>query len=545
DFDDDNYEFFVGVSDGNFGGSVYRVDDAHAYCLGKEDGDIKDKDVVSLDVVGSFGATSLIAGTRGTSTGTDDKVIYSTDDGDSWADASKDPSGDDKAFVIMDEDFDDSGIAWAACEGEDSDDGAVSLTVDGGDMWNQISLISIDISTVRSLSFSPDYLTDETMFLLTDGWGVTSLWRNDGDNWERVFTSTLTTPALGWIDKVGVSPEFSTDETIYVVGLGPSPVFYRSTDGGNDWDALSNQPPELLRAAVVVDSDTVLAAAPGHVYYTTNHGRRAWEDESVSDLSFATSFRVSPNFASDDTILLGDITGQIFISEDIGESWDQVGDAILTSPAQTIVAFDVNYGTNGTIYAAAGDEVDRCVIDTDEDWADQEWKEFTTAKTELDMGTASGLRCSADGTLYATDATAASDNVGGAWRSLNPTADMGDVVFEQMETDFELDAGVHLKSLHLTAGSNTLWSVNVGTAELWQYEDFLATEVMLDEPGNGAGLDDTDQAWLEWKELNGADDYQLKWTDNADFDVHVTTVSDIDELDYLLESLDDGTAYYW
>jgi len=260
---------------------------------------------------------------------------------------------------------------------------------------------------------------------------------------------------------VKVSPEFSTDETVYVVGVGPSPVFYRSTDGGNDWDALSNQAPDILLVWQVVDSDTVLAAAPGHVYYTTNHGRRAWEDEGVDDLSLATCFSTSPNFASDDTILLGDNNGQIFISEDIGESWDQVGSA-LTPAVLTDVTFDVNYGTNDTIYAASGNEVARCVIDTDDSWADQEWKEFTTAKTELDMGFASGLKCSADGTLYAVDIIAANvTGGGGVWRTLNPTADMGDVVFELVGGEFGLDDGVNLGSLQLTAGSNTLWSMNL------------------------------------------------------------------------------------
>jgi len=539
DFDDDNYEMFVGISDGSGGGSVYRVDDDHSYNLGKEDSDIL-TDVVSLDVVGSFGATCLIAGSEDD---TDNKVLYSTDDGDSWDDASKEPSGNDKAFVIMDEDFADSGIAWAACDG---DDGAVSLTVDGGDLYNQIALVSTDIVSISDVSFSRNYAVDETMFLLTTDnvTDVDSLWRHSSE-WERVFTSTLTTPELGDITKVMVSISFTKDETVYVALSGAAPLLYRSTDGGNDWDALS-QSPDALTAWLVIDADTVIAGTSDEeVWKTANHGRRAWEDYDVDDAATIVSFSVSPNFMNDDTLLLGDDAGQVFISEDLGEEWDMVGDA-LAADTSTIVTFDSGFATNNFIYAASGDEIDRCEIDTGEDWADQEWNEFTTTKTLLNMVKASGLMCSADGTLYATDASAASANVGGAWRSLNPTDDMVDVVFEQMATGFELDANAVLSGLRLTAGTNVLWATDGAvTNELWTYEDFLATEVMLDEPWSDTGIDDTDQAWLKWEELNGADYYELRYTDNKGFDVHVVKVYDIEDLEYLVEDLDDGEMYYW
>jgi len=348
-----------------------------------------------------------------------------------------------------------------------------------------------------------------------------------------------------------VSPDFPEDETVYVAGSTPfngfgGPILYRSTDGGNDWDALSNNPADDLTAWIVLDADTVITGGDEVVWKTTNHGRRAWEDYDVEGVGPIASLAASPNFANDDTLLLGDKNGLIFISENIGEDWDQVGDEIVWD-GSTYVTFDPNYATNHTIYAASFYVADRCVIDPDEDWEDQEWNEFTTAKTGLAINEASGIAISDDGTLYIADEASANATAGGVWRSLNPTAnDMDDVVFEIVSTDFELDAGAILYNLHLTAGSNVLWATDIADqTELWTYEDFLATEVILDEPWSNTGVDDTDQAWLKWEELTGADDYQLKWTDNESFDVHVVTVSDIDELDYLLEGLDDGTAYYW
>ena len=543
DFDDDNYELFVGVTGMFETGSVFRVNEDHAYNLGKEDSDIL-QNVISLDVVGSYGATSLIAGVWDAS---DNKVIYSTDDGDSWDDPDKEPSGSNNAWVIMDEDFADSGIAWAACDGFE---GAVSLTVDGGDTYNQISLISTKIIAVDDFSFSPNYATDETMFLLTSRNGLVtdSLWRYDGKYWERVFVSTLETPDLSLIDKVMVSPDFPRDETVYVAQSASlnSPKLYRSTDGGNDWDALSNNPADDLTAWVVLDADTVITGTDtGVVWKTENHGRRAWDDYDVDHIETIWSFAVSPNFANDDTLLLADDESNIYISENIGEDWDQVGDA-LPYDDDTYIVFDPGYMTNNTIYAASDKGVHRCVIDPDEDWEDQEWNEFTTAKTGLNMDEANGIAVSDDGTLYVIDETSANATAGGVWRSLNPTDDMDDVVFEQMDTDFELDAGAELFNLHLTAGSNVLWALDeADETNLWTYEDTLATPVILLEPWSNTGVDDTDQAWVKWEELTGADYYELRYTDDEGFDVHVVKVYDIEDLEYLAEDLDDGEVYYW
>jgi len=550
DFDDDNYEFFVGICNGSNGGSVYRVTEDHSYCLGSEDGDIEDRDVMSLDIVGGYSDTMLIAGTYGDAgNGTDDKVIVSLDDGDSWDDASKEPSGNNGAWVVFDPDFADNGTAYVACDG---DEGAVSLTLDEGDLWNQISMINTAIDAVDSLSFSRNWATDETWFMLTSdtGEGTDSLWRYDGDNWERVFVSTLTTPALDLINKVQTSIQFPTDETVCVALSGANPVIYRSTDGGTDWDDLSSQPDDLY-AWIVISSENIVAGGDGEVYWTDNHGRRAWETESVTGLGISAAFSMSPNFGVDDTLLLGDTSGGIFISEDIGEEWDQVGDD-LDAGAATIVAFDIAYGSNGTIYAASGDEVDRCVIDTDDEWGDQEWKEFTTAKTDLDMGTASGLVCSADGTLYAVDATTANATAGegGVWRALNPTeSTLGDVQFELVGGDFELDDGAELTGLRVTYGSNILWCLDGAvTNEVWQYEDMLAAPVVLDEPWSNSGLDDTDEVTLKWNELTGADYYELKYTDDVEWKENVAILDSTDDLDETfkwVDGLDDGTKYYW
>jgi len=554
---DDAYEFFVGVSatSTNDVGSVYRVTEDVAYRLGDEDADVE-ADIVSLDLVGDYGYTSLLAGTLA---GETDKVLVSTDDGDGWDDADKDPSGSGDAYVVMDEDFDDNGIAWAAVGGIE---GAVSLTTDSGAPYNQISLIHTDINTIDNLSFSPKFGSDETLFMVsTDNGSITgevtnSVWRYVGGNdyeWVRV-TDNYTLGAANGIDLVQVSPRFSADEAVFITNRANTDVaMFPSTDAGGDWDELTRHPDELS-SWVVIDDETVIAGGgttPGYVYYTDQHGRRAWDDEKVSDdCGSVMSFSLSPNMAADETVLLGDDEGQVFISEDLGEGWDQVEDDNIGEAGNTFVTFDPGYGDREadgyyTVYAAAGGTIGRCVIDPKDDWEDQDWKDFDDADEPDAMVAATGIIWATDGTLYASDATAANATAGGVWRSLNPTADMDDVEWELTGANMGLDDGVSLGNVRRTTGSNVLWARDLADDDIWTFEDTMMAAMELVSPWSNTGLDDTDEVYFEWAEVEEADSYQLKYTTDETFDTKVTTIDGEDDLYYLAEGLTSGKAYYW
>ncbi|GAI08661.1 unnamed protein product, partial [marine sediment metagenome] len=110
------------------------------------------------------------------------------------------------------------------------------LTIDSGALYNQISLIMTDVDVVDSISFSRKYSTDDTMFMVTSDLtaGTDSIWRHASD-WERVGVSKLAEFDDAEINQVQLSPEFPTDETVYVALSGDDPVIYRSTDAGGDW----------------------------------------------------------------------------------------------------------------------------------------------------------------------------------------------------------------------------------------------------------------------------------------------------------------------
>jgi hypothetical protein len=127
----------------------------------------------------------------------------STDDGDNWDDPDKAASGAGPTYVAIDEDFEeDTGMAWAVVE-----DSAVSMTEDGGFIFNQIGLIGTTVDWVTDIATGSD-----SFMVIHDGAGAAGLFRYDGTNWDRVWESTQFDNDT--IDLVAISPE--SDDTIFV-----------------------------------------------------------------------------------------------------------------------------------------------------------------------------------------------------------------------------------------------------------------------------------------------------------------------------------------
>jgi len=570
---EDTETLFVGVVDDGAapGGDVYLVTSDGAIdlnvegistgCVGKEDY----TDIISLDIFGDTDEASLIAGAND-----DTNVYYSIDGGWSWDESAKDPTGEDATYVLW---HGDSALAaTAGCEC------AVSLSCgeEVGEYWNQISLIATDIDEVLSGDHSPGYVVDsETLFMLTNcddcyRGGTQSLFRYDGTNWERVYCSTIAgadeTPAF---ESVLVSPDFNTTDAVFVANTGFE--IWRTQDAGCSWDKLTfpcrTRP--TISAGVVIEEDTVITGGEATVYKTERHGARPWDDYEVTGAGNIMSFDLEPGYEDPGSILFGDDDSQVFISEEGGEEWDLVGDCatVLTGTNNTSVVFDPDYATNGIIYAAAGDVIARCIIDTAAVWADQAWEEIYTSSGDVYWG----IVAAGDTALYVgdkaeVDTTGSEFDDGGVLRSLNPDAeDADDVVFERVAEGLTEDT-TRLSGLRLTTdvseegcAENVLWSLDLAvTKNVWNYEDTLAAPVVLGMPVEDQKLGTTDQATLSWNELCGADCYEVslyKYCPECPDQKMEVTIPDACPTDdaecttaetcIVIDDLESGTTYYW
>ena len=542
DFDiDDDYELFVGVSGAAHTvsglGGVFRVTgmaNTDDFLL-----DDVDANVASIDLVGDLGGASIAVGTSVAAGPA--SVWYSTDDGDSFDETDKAPTGAGATnnWVAIADDFADSGILWCASQAA-TKEGGMHLSTDFGDTFNGISMLDTDMDGgVYDVAFSGGYEEGAgPMFMVTESSVAAaddSVWMYDGDNWERVWYD-----AGNALDMVEVSPDYDNDMAVFIADSAIPTILY-SHDGSADFTAMTRQPGASIQAWLIVDDETVITAddgtgTAGDVYKTTRYGRRSW-DSIATGGGVVTDLAISPSYASDGTMLAGDAASLVFISIDEGEEWDELSGSDVagwvTAANDTYVAFDPRYSDNGFIYAASDDIVARCEIDLAEDWDDQDFDDYAGADAVPGLATVTGcagIAVADDGmqvgehvaTLYVADGAAGA----GMWRSLNPTDDIGDVIFEPAAAGLagavDFSPGVaSVSNLELTYGSNILYAIDTaaGIPIIHTYEDTLAAPVVLGTPANNAGLDETGEVGFEWSDLNSdtVNWYQIYVNEEDDF----------------------------
>jgi len=363
----DSETVFVGIFGAGADDDVYMVTDT-PYDL--DINGTTQTHVSGLDILGETDEATLVAGARDSTA-----VFYSTDGGSTWDETDKVPSGVDNALIVLTEDS-----VFATTGGTEC---GLSLSVDGGALFNQISLIATDIDQVTGVAFSNEYATDETMFMLTTDTtsNLDSLLRYDGSNWERVASTTVI-GAANTLNMVGISPDYTTDTSVFLGDSATEEIFY-TNDAGNEWAEMRYEPDNgLLNSWLIIDGDTIIVggavATVGNVQETTRGGSRPWDDaeQVTADAKTITSIA-----KSGDEILVGDNASQVFISPDGDLSaFEEVSASdiagMVTATGTTLVAFG-----SDILYAASGDVVARCVVDPDLDWVDQSWEEIVTPET--------------------------------------------------------------------------------------------------------------------------------------------------------------------
>ena len=536
-----NAVYFLGIDSGAGSGDIYKIKSAlipsASIATDLNIGSLYGTNGVDISSLVSSGST-ILAGCAGNA-----RVYLSNDNGVSWTQCAKPPTGQTDTCVLLAPDFATQHKAYAVTRGIES---AFSYSNDGGLTWNQISLIDTKISDI------PDFttpLTTSTFMLTFNGDNLKqSLWRttDSGSTWDRILCSSFT--GINNLKLVKVIPQYSTGNPIILVAGQKDniPVIWKSTDNGQNFTLVAA--PCAVDTWSIVDSNTWFVGgydgSKGLVYRTINGGN-FFTPQAEAGGQPLTSLVASPNYPQDKTVLAGNTVGQVYLSQDNGSTFNLLGQQLpLTAGVGRIsLAFDSKFNDNKTVYAGT----DAKVISTGRDRIFR----FTIGKSNgwqsvygslPDNAIIKQMAVTSDGTLYAvnTEAIVNADEKGGLVRSLDPNA--SSPTFETILSG--LDDTITLNKLSICG--NQIWTVDTKDTQLMTFIDSLSAPVTLVSPDNKASGVATTNLDLKWQTLNGSTEYEWQASNSTSFtDIPAGLTGTSESSSARPTGLEPAATYYW
>ncbi len=236
-----------------------------------------------------------------------------------------------------------------------------------GYMWSLLPVLGVAVF-VRSLTVSPNFGTDQTVYLGTDNLGTTNpttatyqgrvvstnglfVSTNGGGSWAPTGLNGVA------IHSIAISPNFAADSTMFAASLDQG--LFKSVNRGATWTKVGGVLGICCVAHVVFSPNfasdrTVFAAVPTGTsgqagLYRSTDGGTTWtivpSSRSVTILDIA----VSPSYATDHTVFVGTLEHGVLMSTNGGQSLLPTGlaDAFITA-----LGVSPTYGTDRTLYAA-------------------------------------------------------------------------------------------------------------------------------------------------------------------------------------------------
>ena len=552
DFTPEDFACFVAIDTGTGEGDVYKIDGTPApgtsiatdLNVGLARGN-SNTDITGLAAYSDNATVTLLAGAA------DSAMTYiSTDSGVTWTRNRKAPTGGAQTGVLITPDFSASGRMYAITSGAGS---AFSMSRDSGATWNQLSLIDTALDTIVDLAPSPRYNQDKTLFMLTFGSGPATegLWRSQdgGNTWEQTLSGQADN--VDRLRRVALPPEYGDNcQTVFVAGESQgSPAIWESTDSGQNYRRRFSRDPAggaepTIDTWAIADKTTICIGSydgsQGMVYKTINSGFSFAESIPAGNQPLH-SIALSPDYAQDGTMLVGNINGWVYCADNNNASFEPLpGDA--TSPlfsGPVSVAFDPGFSKNHTVYAASEtieSRVYRFVIGTSTEWENID--DSLPAGAMLNR-----LAVAKDGMLYA--ANSAAD--GGLERSLNPAFATGPT-FETITRGLSGDTTLY----GLWQADHHIWSVDTTNTRLLTFDDTLTAPPIPVSPDKGASaignlVDHTVRnISLDWETMDGATSYEWE----CSYDADVTSLSSgfgdsTSASSTRLPALEPATTYHW
>lgn len=333
----------------------------------------------------------------------DGTVWTTTDGGANWIEASRSPAAPFWGQLYMSPNFAEDQTVFSTVMDDFGSDGVSGLyrSTDGGDFFDGISLLDMYITEIKDMAFDPKGGSQPALMVVAY------------DLYDYIFyTPDATAAKPQWLlkdcetafnDSFGAIEMISWDlegDTVMILTREGFPwdddySIYRSFNEGNSfsyWRSVPTGTIDVPTDWVVVDSSVVNMVGRDGFWATKAIGTPVTKTVLDGiDLSAGWPAGARSIARFESTIAVGTMNGGVAVSEDGGATWDSAY-PFGSGSVDVYVAF----GPDGTLYAATGDS-SIYVIDGD---IDAEMLEDSNGDV-ADADSFSGIWVSPDNTLYA------------------------------------------------------------------------------------------------------------------------------------------------
>jgi photosystem II stability/assembly factor-like uncharacterized protein len=246
-----------------------------------------------------------------------------------------------------------------------------------GRQWIRRSLSSEKLPLQQFvMCVSPAYGRDGTIFF---GNRFGEIWKSvDGG-----ATFSIASKLGGQIRAFAISPSFGTDDTIFAAAATSPDDIYVSLDGGVTWSPTGPGSETLTHLAIspTFGIDHTLFAGTRRGIFVTRDAGSTWsrvEDAAYGTRSNIEAAAVSPNYATDGTLLVSVAGKGLFKSIDGGGKFEAVGEDLLRrnvifanipNAVASPLVFSPDYGNDQTVFGYAPSGFFRST-DGGEHWTD-------------------------------------------------------------------------------------------------------------------------------------------------------------------------------
>jgi photosystem II stability/assembly factor-like uncharacterized protein len=241
------------------------------------------------------------------------------------------------------------------------------LSYNQGNEWHDINTdLLLDsahlkherIGRVQDIAFSPNYRSDKTLLSGSDRYFLKSV--NGGKSWHETQLTKS-----GWFDKqrglkssdwrITASPNFASDNTIYLRMLKGGGAILKSTDGGKNFSITGNldykDHTSSLSISPTFSSDqTLFLAASDGVYKSVDAGA-TWKllDNGISLIEGDYArLAISPEYTIDGTVFAGTKSG-LFKTTNWGDKWEKLEKKDYGDGYVKAIAISPNYQNDQTL----------------------------------------------------------------------------------------------------------------------------------------------------------------------------------------------------